>query len=106
MKAIPKLLVVAVAGWLLIPCSEILAQKPIVAAVVWDDRAKEGEDLGELRIYQLGDPVRGLTVKVSYEGPASDGYDYRCQSNVLHATSSVFFSIVGKVLSRLKWRAN
>jgi ADP-ribosylglycohydrolase len=82
MKAIPKLLVVAVAGWLLIPCSEILAQKPIVAAVVWDDRAKEGEDLGELRIYQLGDPVPGLKVKVSYEGTASDGYDYRCQPNV------------------------
>ncbi len=62
----------------------ITAQKPVVAAVVWDDRAKEGEDLGEIRIYQLGDdPVPGLQVKVRYEGTAKNGYDYRCYSNEL-----------------------
>jgi hypothetical protein len=82
MKTIPKLLIIAMAGWLILSSSEILAQKPVVAAVVWDNRAKEGEDLGELRIYQLGDLVPGLTVKISYEGTASDGYDYRCQPNV------------------------
>jgi ADP-ribosylglycohydrolase len=74
---------IAMAGWLFIPSSVLLAQKPTVAAVVWDDRAKEGEDHGELRVYQLGEPVPGLKVKVSYEGTAKDGYDYRCQPNVL-----------------------
>lgn len=62
---------------------ETFAQKPVVAAVVWDDRAKEGEDLGELRIYQLGEPVPGLKVKVRYEGTAKNGFDYRCFSDEL-----------------------
>lgn len=69
--------------WLMHTGFEIIAQKPTVAAVVWDDRAKEGEDLGEIRIYQLGDPVPGLKVKVRYEGSASNGYDYRCYTNLL-----------------------
>ena len=45
---------------------KFFAQKPVVAAVVWDDRAREGEDLGEIRIYQLGEPVEGLKVKINY----------------------------------------
>ena len=74
MKTISKYVMIAMAA-LLIFFPDLLAQKPIVAAVVWDDRAKEGEDLGELRVYQLGEPVAGLMVKVSYEGAASDGFD-------------------------------
>jgi len=57
------------------------AQKPLVAAVAWDDLAREGANNGELRVYQLGDPVDGLKVKLSYEGTARDGFDYRCYSN-------------------------
>ena len=83
MKNLNILLMMAMAGWLLLPGSILLAQKPTVAVVVWDDRAKEGEDLGEIRIYQLGEPVPGLKVKVKYEGAARDGFDYRSYSNVL-----------------------
>ena len=93
MRTIQKYLLVAIAGWLLFPCSDILAQKPIVAAVVWDDRAKEGEDQGELRVYQLGEPVPGLKVKVSYEGTASDGFDYRCNKNVLQVDKYDVFRV-------------
>lgn len=85
MKKTTKYLVLclSVSAFLLSTGLNLFAQKPTVAAVVWDDRAKEGEDLGELRVYQLGNPVPGLKVKVSYEGTASDGYDYRCYSNIL-----------------------
>jgi len=83
MKNLIKLIMMVMVGWLLLPGSILSAQKPTVAVVVWDDRAKEGEDLGEIRVYQLGEPVQGLKVKVSYEGAASDGFDYRCYSNVL-----------------------
>jgi ADP-ribosylglycohydrolase len=61
----------------------MLAQKPRVAAVVWDEKAKEGQDLGEIRIYQLGEPVEGLHVKIRYEGTAREGFDYRCYNNEL-----------------------
>ncbi len=81
MKTISKYLLISVAAWLVVPCSLVIAQKPVVAAVVWDNRAKEGASLGEIRVYQLGEPVPGLTVKISYEGTASDGFDYRCQPN-------------------------
>ena len=83
MKTTLKLMMVAMAVALLFPALSILAQKPKVAVVVWDDRAKEGEDLGEIRVYQLGEPVPGLKVRVKYEGAARDGFDYRCYSNVL-----------------------
>jgi len=73
MRRMTKQWIFALAAWLILSASGLMAQKPMVAAVVWDDRAKEGEDLGEIRIYQLGESVQGLTVKVKYEGSASDG---------------------------------
>jgi len=78
-----RLLFPALAVILFMTASFLPAEQPVVAAVVWDDRAKEGEDLGEIRVYQLGDPVPGLIVKVKYEGAAKEGFDYRCYSNVL-----------------------
>ncbi|MCK5104545.1 MAG: hypothetical protein KAR17_17090, partial [Cyclobacteriaceae bacterium] len=55
----------------------------MVAVVVWDENAQEGQSLGEIRVYQLGEPVPGLKVKIKYEGTASEGIDYRCYDNVL-----------------------
>ena len=40
------------------------AQKPTVSIVVWDGKSKEGHELGEIRIYQLGEPTPGLNVKL------------------------------------------
>jgi len=75
----------------------IIAQKPTVAAVVWDDRAMEGSDHDELRVYQLGDPVPGLKVTVAYEGTARDGFDYRCNKgtdwNVLEVDKYAVFQV-------------
>lgn len=82
-RLIPPSLCLGMIAWLMFTGSDMLAQKPVVAAVAWDDRAKEGEDLGELRVYQLGEPLPGLKVRVSYEGTAQNGYDYRCYSDVL-----------------------
>lgn len=56
-------------------------KKPTVAIVTWDDSAKEGRDVGSIRVYQLGEPVSGLKVKVKYQGTASDGFDYRSNNN-------------------------
>lgn len=58
-------------------CSNIYAQKPTVAIVAWDGDSKEGLNIGELRIYQLGHPTQGLQVKVKYQGTARVGLDYR-----------------------------
>lgn len=44
--------------------SILLAQKPTVSIVVWDGKSKEGHELGEIRIYQLGEPTPGLNVKL------------------------------------------
>jgi len=54
------------------------SQKPKVAIVVWDGHAKEGQNIGTFRLYQLGDdPSPGLKVKIKCEGTASEGLDYR-----------------------------
>ncbi|MCK5703303.1 MAG: hypothetical protein KAI29_19220, partial [Cyclobacteriaceae bacterium] len=69
---------------LCLSCSAPQVQKkPMVAVVVWDENAQEGQSLGEIRVYQLGEPVPGLKVKIKYEGTASEGIDYRCYDNVL-----------------------
>ena len=57
--------------------SVVLAQKPTVSIVVWDGKAKEGHDHGEIRIYQLGKPTASLNVKIKYQGTAREGIDYR-----------------------------
>ncbi len=75
--------IVTLAAWLLIPAAFLFAQKPTVAVVVMDEKSKEGEDLGEIRVYQLGEPVAGLNVKIKYEGTASEGFDYRCYDNLV-----------------------
>jgi len=61
--------------------STLLAQKPKVAIVVWDGDSKEGQNTGELHIYQLGEPSPGLNVKVQCQGTAREGIDYRAFSN-------------------------
>ena len=79
MKLLNTLLIIL----LYVSCSTPQVQKPRVAVVVWDENAKEGQNLGEIRVYQLGEPVSGLIVKIKYEGTASEGIDYRCYENVL-----------------------
>ncbi|MCK5470389.1 MAG: ADP-ribosylglycohydrolase family protein [Cyclobacteriaceae bacterium] len=80
MKLLNTLLIIV----LCLSCSAPQVQKkPMVAVVVWDENAQEGQSLGEIRVYQLGEPVPGLKVKIKYEGTASEGIDYRCYDNVL-----------------------
>lgn len=59
-------------------CSPPQAQKkPKVAIVVWDGHAKEGQNVGTFRLYQLGEVTPGLKVTVKCEGTAGEGLDYR-----------------------------
>ena len=67
---------------LLLGCTFSLAQKPTVAIVAWDENSKEGNDPGEIRIYQLGDPAGELMVHIECLGEAREGIDYRAFSNV------------------------
>ena len=77
MRHILKLLITAMACWLVIPGSVLFGQKPKVAIVVWDGHCKEGQNVGTFRVYQLGEPVPGLKVKLKCEGSAGEGLDYR-----------------------------
>jgi len=77
MRKVIMLSIIAVAGWLLLSGSYLFAQKPKVAIVVWDGIAKEGENIGTFRLYQIGEPVPNLRVKIKCEGTASEGLDYR-----------------------------
>lgn len=38
---------------------------------------QEGENIGTFRLYQIGEPVSNLNVKIKCEGEASEGLDYR-----------------------------
>ena len=58
-------------------CLNLDAQKPVVAIVGWDGKAKEGSDPAEVRIIQVGDPSPGLVVNIATDGTASHGIDYR-----------------------------
>jgi hypothetical protein len=60
---------------------DLFSQKPVVAILSWDEKAKEASDPGEFWIVQLGEPTPDLTVKIKIEGTASDGLDYRCFSD-------------------------
>jgi len=77
MRKVIMFSIFAVAAWLLLPASVLFAQKPKVAIVVWDGIAKEGENIGTFRLYQIGEPVSNLKVKIKCEGTASEGLDYR-----------------------------
>ncbi len=59
----------------------LLAQKPTVSIVVYDGNSKEGQDRGEIRIYQLNEHTPGLNVKIKCQGKALEGLDYRAFSN-------------------------
>ena len=65
----------------LLVSTNLNAQKPVVAILTWDEKAKEASDPGEIWIVQLGEPTQDLTVKIKIEGTASDGIDYRCFSD-------------------------
>ena len=73
--------------------TNLYAQKPVVAIVVWDEKAKEGSDPAEIHIIQVGDPAPDLTVRISIKGTASDGLDYRCFNNVWQMNKMVKFKI-------------
>jgi ADP-ribosylglycohydrolase len=55
----------------------LFAQKPKVGIVVWDGNAKEGQNIGTFRLYQIGEPTSNLKVKIKCEGTAREGLDYR-----------------------------
>lgn len=67
--------------FLILVSTALLAQKPTVSIVVWDGKIKEGQAVGDIRIYQLGEPVPGLDVKIKCEGKAREGIDYRALGN-------------------------
>jgi len=81
-------------GWfVLLFNTNLYAQKPTVAILVWDEKAKEASDSAEIHIVQVGDPIRDLTVKTRTEGTASDGLDYRCFNNTWQMNKGVSFRI-------------
>lgn len=61
-------------------CTDLYAQKPKVGVVVWDNHAKEGQNVGTFRLYQIGKITPGLTVKIKCGGTADEGLDYRAHS--------------------------
>ena len=75
-------------------CTNLYAQKPVVAILVWDEKAKEASDPGEIGIVQLGEHTPDLTVKIKIEGTASDGIDYRCFSDTWKMNKMKRFKIL------------
>lgn len=65
----------------LLSSTNLYAQKPVVAILTWDEKAKEASDPGKIWIVQLGEPTPDLKVRIKIEGTASDGIDYRCFSD-------------------------
>jgi ADP-ribosylglycohydrolase len=59
------------------PTATTPVEKPTIALMVWDDRAKEGSDAAELQLFQLGQPSQELRVKYTISGTAKNGYDFR-----------------------------
>jgi len=79
-----RLLILSLLSILLFFCSSLYGQKPVVAIVDWDDKAKEGRDPAEVRIIQIGDPSPNLMVHIAASGTADQGFDYRAfQSSYL-----------------------
>ena len=74
--------------------ANLYAQKPVVAILSWDEKAKEAGDPGEIWIVQLGEPTPDLTVKINIEGTASDGIDYRCFSDTWKMNKQQRFKIL------------
>lgn len=55
---------------------KIPSEIPEVSLMVWDDKAKEGSDPAEFRLYQSGQHTEYLTVHVEISGTARNGSDY------------------------------
>jgi ADP-ribosylglycohydrolase len=72
----------------------LVAQKPAVAIVEWDNKAKEGNDHGEVRIVQMGDPLPGLVVHIKIDGTAANGVDYRAISSTWQMDKMVKLAIL------------
>lgn len=82
MRHFRDLICLIVFGWFaLLFSTNVYAQKPVVAIVAWDEKAKESSDPAEIQIIQVGEYKRNLTVKIKIEGTASNGLDYRCFDN-------------------------
>jgi ADP-ribosylglycohydrolase len=64
------------------PTAPKIVEKPIIALMVWDERAKEGSDAAELQIFQLSRPQQDLRVKYSIGGTAKNGYDFRLPESI------------------------
>lgn len=51
-------------------------EKPTVALMLWDEKAKEGSDFGEFQIYTEGEGKTNVTVFYTMSGTAKNGYDF------------------------------
>ena len=69
--------IVTLTAWLTLPASLLYSQKPKVGIVVWDGNAKEGQNIGTFRLYQIGERASNLKVNIKCEGTAREGLDYR-----------------------------
>ncbi len=50
--------------------------RPTVSIMTWDEKAKEGSDPAELRLFQVGKKIPDLTVYYTISGTAKNGFDY------------------------------
>jgi len=73
--------------------ADLFAQKPLVAIVASDEKAKESNDSAEMHLIQVGKYKSNLTVKVKIEGTASNGLDYRCFDYTWKINKSKSFKI-------------
>ncbi len=52
------------------------SEKTTISLVAWDNKAKEGSDFAEIKLFQVGNYLPGLTVHFKFSGSAKNGYDY------------------------------
>ena len=64
-------------------------QIPEVSLMVWDNKAKEGSDPAEFRLYQTGRHIEDLTVHTEISGTARNGYDYTPVKNSIRIRNRV-----------------
>ncbi|MFC2123282.1 ADP-ribosylglycohydrolase family protein [Bacteroidota bacterium] len=49
---------------------------PLISLMVWDDKAKEGSDPAEFRLYQTENMITKIKIHYTVSGTARNGYDY------------------------------
>jgi ADP-ribosylglycohydrolase len=57
-------------------------KKPMLSLMVWDEKAIEGSDRAELKLFQIGAVNPDLEVNFAISGTARNGYDFRIRNNI------------------------